>query len=92
MRAITAHRFSLQTTPPSVVHIKYLVKIMSLSDSKLKGEIVAAMTAVGFAETDGNAKFAEAISKAVIAHIIANAEVNGGVCAPGGAIAGGKIK
>lgn len=64
---------------------------MPMSDSLLKQEILAAMKAEGFKETDGNKKLAAAIAKAVIAHITANAEVNGGVCAPGGAIKGGMI-
>lgn len=64
---------------------------MPMSESLLKNEIIAAMTGEGFTVTDGNGKLAAAIAKAVVSHIKANAEVTGGVCAPAGPIAGGKV-
>lgn len=60
----------------------------------LSALIDAKVTAAGFDVSNPKSSFhvlSQAIAEAVVEHLTANASVDGGVCAPGGPVAGAKI-
>jgi len=67
---------------------------MALDKARLEAGIIAKLEAFGFKTGNQHATtrlLASAIAAAVVEEIIGHADVTGGVCAPGGAISGGKV-